>query len=234
MSNDKKGFEVRYVVVDHAEKRKKHRRKLRHAAFALAAAAVLAIAVAFFVYRRSMTPTVLQIAEVRVKAETMRVVNEAVADVFDNVDYKTLIFVEKNDENDITLLSANSAAINSLARDTALLTQSKIDASFSEDIQIPLGTLSGITLLSERGPSVNIKVSPVGTVNCVFYSKFESAGINQTLHRIYLEVTGSVDLIVPSMYKTLQISTPILISETVIVGKVPDTYLQGSLLWNEV
>lgn len=223
-----------YVVVDRAEKRKKHKSRIRKVILALLLLVVIACTVAICVYRQSMTPTILEIAQVRVQSEATRAINEAIAAVFEDVDYKTLVCVEKNDANEITMLSANSAMVNNLARNTSLLTQSKVNSLFQEDIEIPLGTLSGIPLLSERGPTVYVQVAPIGTVNCTFSSKFETAGINQTLHRIYVNVNGTVDLIVPTMHQTVEISTPILICETVIVGKVPDTFLQGSLFWNEV
>lgn len=223
-----------YVVVNHAEKRKKHKRKIRKALLALLLLIAIVFAVAFGVYRQSMTPTILEIAQVQVQSEATRAINEAIAAVFEHVDYKTLVCVEKNADNEITMLSANSAMVNILARNTSLLTQSKVNSLFQDDIEIPLGTLSGIPLLSERGPIVCVQVSPIGTVNCTFLSKFETAGINQTLHRIYVNVNSKIDLIVPTMHQTVEISTPILICETVIVGKVPDTFLQGNLFWNEV
>ena len=80
------------------------------------------------------------------------------------------------------------------------------------------------------GTDVNIVIDPVGTVQCSFGSHFETAGINQPLHRIYRNVSSTVDVIIPSSHQVVQIETPILVCETVIVGKVPDTFLQGGLL----
>ena len=127
------------------------------------------------------------------------------------------------------MIYADSAKVNALARQMAIVSQSKINALTSFDVDIPLGTLSGLPLLSEKGPKVNIVVSPMGTVNCTFTSTFQAAGINQTLHRIYLNVESVVDLIIPGSHTQVSTSTPILLCESVIIGKVPQTFLQGGL-----
>lgn len=224
---------MRYVVVDRVGKNRKRKKKFRRLAIVLVFVLIAALFLAYFVYRRSMTPTLLQIAQIQVEAEATHAVNEAVAAVFENVDYKSLVTVEKNSANEITMLSANASAVNSLARDTAILTQSKINALFAEAIEIPLGTLSGIPLFNDKGSAIDIEVSPVGAVNCDFSSKFEAAGINQTLHRIYLIVNSTVELVVPTMRQTIELSTSVLICETVIVGKVPETFLQGSFFGDD-
>lgn len=218
-----------YVVVNRELRRKKRRKCLRVAGLCLFLLIVASIAVAICVYRKSMTPTILDIAEAQVQSQATFAINEAISSALEGVFYDNLIDIEKNTQNEVTLLTANSAKVNTLARSAAMLTQTKINSLFQEDIEIPLGTLSGIPLLSERGPNVYIQVSPIGTTNCVFLSKFETAGINQTLHRIYVNVTSRVDLIVPTMHKTVEITVPVLICETVIVGKVPETFLQGTL-----
>lgn len=221
----------RYVVVNQAEKRKRRKKVFRKIICAFVLLIVLAIGIALWVYWRSMTPTILDIACVQVHSEATRAINEAVLAVFQgDVNYKDLVVVEKNVDDDIVMLTANSALVNNLARNTSLLVQSKINKLFEEEISIPIGTLSGIPLLNEVGPNVSIAVSPVSSVVCKFNSEFVSAGINQTLHRIYLNVESTVDLIVPSMHQQVEINTPVLVCESVIVGKVPQTFLQGGFV----
>lgn len=220
-----------YVVVNHAEKRKKRKKLCRRFIAVFLLLLLCALGIAMWMYWKSMTPTILDIVEVRVRSEATQAANEAVLAVFNGgVKYSDIVAVERNAQNEIVMLSANQVTVNELARDTSLVTQSKIAALFEESIDIPFGTLTGIPLLSDVGPNVSISVSPIGSVTCKFVSDFESAGINQTLHRIYLQVESQVDVIVPTMHKVLKINTPILLCETVIVGKIPDTYLQGGLI----
>lgn len=221
---------MRYVVVDKAAKLKRRRKIVQKIVAIFTAMVIVALAIALWVYWKSMTPTILDIAQVQVKAQTTQAVNEAVLSVLQGVDYADFVTVEKNSQNEVVLITANSNSVNQLARNASIVTQGKINTLFQQAISIPLGTLSGIPLLSQLGPDVNIVIDPVGTVQCSFVSHFETAGINQTLHRIYLNVSSTVDVIIPSSHQVVQIDTPILVCETVIVGKVPDTFLQGGLL----
>lgn len=221
---------MRYIVVDKAAKLKRRRKIVQKIIAIFTAMVIVALAIALWVYWKSMTPTILDIAQVQVKAQTTQAVNEAVLSVLQGVDYADFVTVEKNSQNEVVLITANSNSVNQLARTASIVTQGKINTLFQQAISIPLGTLSGIPLLSQLGPDVNIVIDPVGTVQCSFVSHFETAGINQTLHRIYLNVSSTVDVIIPSSHQVVQIDTPILVCETVIVGKVPDTFLQGGLL----
>lgn len=221
---------MRYIVVDKAAKLKRRRKIVQKIVAIFTAMVIVALAIALWVYWKSMTPTILDIAQVQVKAQTTQAVNEAVLSVLQGVDYADFVTVEKNSQNEVVLITANSNSVNQLARTASIVTQGKINTLFQQAISIPLGTLSGIPLLSQLGPDVNIVIDPVGTVQCSFVSHFETAGINQTLHRIYLNVSTTVDVIIPSSHQVVQIETPILVCETVIVGKVPDTFLQGGLL----
>lgn len=221
----------RYTVVNKGAKKQKRRKLLRRLVSFLVVAIMLSIVLALWIYWRSMTPTILDIAETRLRAETTLAVNEAVCVILADVDsYSDFFTIEKNSQNEIVMISANSAIVNTFARNTAILSQQKIHALKSFKIDIPIGTLSGVPLLAEKGPTVDVIVSPIGNVSCTFKSVFETAGINQTLHRIYVDVCSNVDLIMPTSHMEVQTITPILISESLIVGKVPDTFLQGGLV----
>ena len=63
-----------------------------------------------------------------------------------------------------------------------------------------------------------------GTVETDLRSEFKEAGINQTLHRIYLEIRCDVSILTP--YETINetIVNQVLLTEGVIVGNIPNTY----------
>ena len=90
---------------------------------------------------------------------------------------------------------------------------------------MPVGSLTGISLFSGRGFSLPVEVVAVGSAHGDFQSQFTSAGINQTRHRILLEVTVSVEILLPGETMQTEICPQVPIAETVIVGQVPDTYL---------
>lgn len=220
----------RYAVINKGARQVKRRKIIRKLSAVCIIIVVLTLAILGWVYWKSMTPTILDMAQTRIKSETTRAINEAVnIAIQDGCVYSDFVTVEKNSDNEVSLIYADSVKVNALARQMAIATQNKINAITSFDVNIPLGTLSGVPLLSEKGPKVNIIVSPIGTVNCTFSSTFQTAGINQTLHRIYINVESAVDLIIPTAHTQVVTNTPILLCESVIVGKVPQTFLQGGL-----
>jgi len=95
---------------------------------------------------------------------------------------------------------------------------------------IPIGTFTGMPILVGRGPDVNIRLMPIGSVYSNFISQFVTAGINQTNHRIYLNIETKVSLILPVVHKTISSVANIMICESIIIGKVPDTYLNSNNL----
>ncbi|MBQ8433747.1 MAG: sporulation protein YunB [Clostridia bacterium] len=220
-----------YVVVNKSKNAKRRRKFFQRVALFLVIFLVLTVIILLNVYWKSTLPTLIDITQARISAQTLFVVNEAVSVVIANSDeFSSLLNIERDSDGNITLLSPNTLHVNNLARKTAILSQQKLDMLAKEQIEIPFGTISGIPLFSEMGPDIIITVTPIGAVNCTFTSNFESVGINQTLHRMYINVQCQIDLIIPQTHHTVNFDIPILVSESVIVGKVPTTYLQGGLL----
>lgn len=182
----------------------------------------------------SVSPTIVAFSEAKIKSLTTSAVNSAIFDVMiEPLSYGDLITIEKNDQGDITLIQANSIVINKLARDMAQSTETYIEKMGEQDVEIPIGTLSGSPLLAGKGFKVTIKVLPLGSVKCQFVSEFESAGINQTRHKIYLDVVASISIVLPTSQSVVKINTPVLVSESIIIGKVPETYLAAGSIFGE-
>ena len=68
-----------------------------------------------------------------------------------------------------------------------------------------------------------MKMEQIGNINTSYDSVFESAGINQVRHKIYLDIEVKMRLIVPLASKDIDLTCEIPVSETIIVGKIPDT-----------
>ena len=122
------------------------------------------------------------------------------------------------------MIQMNVATINAITSDIALRIQEELNNYNREEFYIKMGTFSGMKILSGRGPNVEIKMSTSGNVETNLVSSFTQAGINQTLHRIYLNVSCTVIILTP--YDTLEekITNQVLLAEAVIVGNVPETY----------
>ena len=204
------------------------RRKIKSAIVFLLIVAILIVAVAS--YSDSSRRVALDYANAEVFSLTANAINDAVYTVMSELNEQDLVTVKNNSTGDVVLLQANSAVIGKVAKDTANIVEEKINSVGSIQISIPVGTLLGITFLIGKGPKIKFNLEPIGSVSCKIYSQFESAGINQTLHKIYLEITSKVDVILPDRSATVTLDTPVLLTESILVGKIPDTYLNG-LVW---
>ncbi len=198
----------------------------------IALCAILIVSVLIIVFfTENVNPVIKTIAEDQVRAMTTVAVNTAAGKIMsEQISYADIINITKDNNGDVTLIQTNSALINSIARRTVVLAQSNISSLGEQGIEVPIGSLSGIMFLSGKGPSIKIKALPVGTAESKFYSQFSEAGINQTKHTIIIEITSDVSVIMPGANATIQTVTDVVLCENIIVGKVPDTYLNSPSL----
>ncbi|MBQ5927503.1 MAG: sporulation protein YunB [Clostridia bacterium] len=194
----------------------------------------LSVAVFIFLYfQKNVTKVLISVSEATMRASTTVAVNDAVYYTLrDGVRYEDLVEVEYTEEGHIASVSANALKINRIARDTASISQSNLKNLSLNGIPIPLGALTGIEAFAGLGPRIHIRIIPVSSVRCVFTSDFNSVGINQTRHSIYLNVITDISIVMPSKTEKFAVTTDILIAECVLVGKIPDTYLQTDLFGN--
>ena len=178
-----------------------------------------------------VNPVILNTSESKVRSLTLKAINSAVAEVVsDSALYNELVTITTNDEGDVSLITANSILINRLSKELAKIAQSKIENIGQQGVLVPLGTFSGMPILVGRGPNVKIKLLPIGSISCTFESEFTQAGINQTHHRIYVNVESKVTMILPVENRTISNTVQVLICESIIIGKIPSTYLNSSQL----
>jgi sporulation protein YunB len=107
------------------------------------------------------------------------------------------------------------------------MAQVKLDDIGIQGIDIPIGSFTGMPILMGRGPEIKIKLLPVASIQSHFLSEFESVGINQVKHRIYINVETTVNLVLPVANRKITTSSMVLVCESVIIGDVPAVYLNG-------
>ena len=168
------------------------------------------------------------VAEVR--AICTNSVNLAVTTVVGGgLKYDDLFTVVKDSDDDVSMVQANSPEINLISREIANLAQANLDALGSQEISVPAGTFTGLALLMGMGPEVTISVIPIGSALCDFVSYFTSAGINQTLHKIYINVHAVISIVTPIDEPTITVTAEVLVAENLIVGDVPQFYFGNSV-----
>ena len=155
--------------------------------------------------------------------------NEETTKIIQNYKYEDLVTIYKDSNENITMLKSNITPINLIISDVAEKIQKRIECVKQDEVGIRVGSFTGSKILSGLGPVIPIKLSTVGNVQTDLRSEFKEAGINQTVHRIYLQVDCEIGILTPYSNIDENISNQVLIAENVIVGKIPETYynLQG-------
>lgn len=198
-------------------------RQVRRVLLFLAVSAVLA----FLLHAGAqMRPLLGSLASTRVSNAVNRIVYQAVNEAIDSgqIAYEELVRYEKDNEGRITMVRSNMAAFNRLQAQILELILGRIDQVSARELSVPLGSLTGSPLLAGRGPRISVRMESVGSSSARFENQFESAGINQTKHRIILRIDVYVSILLPGYSTVTQVSNEITVAETVIVGAVPETY----------
>ncbi|MCL2540694.1 MAG: sporulation protein YunB [Firmicutes bacterium] len=208
-------------------KAKKHRRRfLTFTAIVL----LLVVGVLFFM-AYYINPIIVAISEARVKSYTVRAVNDAIQTVFRSSNiYDDLIEILYDNNGDISAIQTKSAAINFLSKELVREALNNVEDMGANGFGIPIGSFTGMPILVGRGPEVIIRLIPIGSVHSNFISQFVAAGINQTNHRIYLNMETRVSLILPVVHRTITSVANVLICESIIIGKVPHVYFSSNNL----
>lgn len=199
-----------------------HRRKRKALAGLLLV--LLAAAGALWYVNASLRPVLEGLASARVESAAARVMNEAILEVLGSAATGELLSARESNQGHVSLLTADAGKLNLLAADCAAAAQRRIQDLGEQGVSVPLGTLSGVPLLAGLGPRLSFRFTPVGMVQSSFHSEFRSAGINQTLHRITLQLTGTVRIVLPGRSYSVTVSTQAPVAENVIVGDVPEAY----------
>lgn len=192
--------------------------------------ALFLIASLLLYYRNMTCNNIFEICFQKAKTFCTQSVNVAIMETLtDDLTYNDLITIEKNSIGDVVLMSANSIKINNINTQISNKTLNLMQEKLNDGIPIPFMAFLGVKLLSGLGSNVYLKTVNATNVKCEFKSEFKSAGINQTLHSIYVDVIVEISANMPLNSKTAINNTTILISEAILVGKVPDIYLKESL-----
>ena len=184
--------------------------------------------VSIFLLDLRVRPYIQSISSYQAQIYGTRVINDAIYEELakDNVRYDNLVTLTQNARGEITSLQTDMVALGRLRSRVTDAVLQEIDEMGKQDIYLSMGTLSGVQLLSGRGPDLNLKVVPSGYMTSEIENRFDSAGINQTQHQIMLKMDMRVLAIIPGYTVATDIHTEYCLAETVIVGTVPDTFLE--------
>lgn len=180
-----------------------------------------------------LRPVFLAEAETRALQMATNAINQSVYQHAKTLKYDEMISYQTNRQGDIILMQPNLQKVNEFISQVIETIQLRMQQISEENIRIPIGHAFGLELLAGIGPRLNIKMIPLGLVKPPqIEDSFETAGINQTRHKIYLVIEGEVQLIIPFIQEKIQITTKVPVTEVTILGKVPDIYVgvEGGVL----
>ena len=191
---------------------------------------ILSIVAGFGVllFRRRYQQVILHLAETQVKNATSDLINDAIDKQIEigNIHYDRIVYFEKDLDGRITALKTNMSEVNRLKTDILNLINDEILAVDTADLGVPLGSLFLPEFLSGKGPSIPVQILSIRNSDASFQSHFSEAGINQTLQQITMDVSVDVAVLVLGETDSFTVSSQVVVAETIIVGDVPDTFLQ--------
>ncbi len=189
---------------------------------------VVALA-AFGFLREKYDRVIRDLAETQIRNSTSDLTNDAIAKQIanGNIAYDRIVYFEKDLDGRITALKTNIGEVNRLKTDILNIINDEILALDSSVLGIPLGSLFLPEFVSGRGPEIPVHILAIRNSDATFVSHFNEAGINQTLHQVTMVVSIDVAVLVLGETTSFTMTSEVVVAETVIVGTVPNTFLQS-------
>ena len=190
---------------------------------------ILILLCIFFGFRRKYQKAIFALSETQVKNATSDLLNDAIDRQIDDADihYDRMVYFEKDLDGRITALKTNMSEVNRLKTSVLNRINNDVLAIDTSQLGIPLGSLIFPEFLSGKGPDIPVKILAIRNSEASFDSKFSHAGINQTLHQIIMELQVDVTVLVLGETNSFTVVSHVVVAETIIVGQVPDTFLQS-------
>lgn len=197
--------------------------------FRLFALLLVVAAIGFFTIRSKYYDVIISLAQTRVTNATSDLINDAVSKQISAgaIAYENIVYFEKDVSGRITALKTNIAQVNMLKTETLDFVNETLLDTDSFDIGVPIGSMVFPEFLSGRGPQIPVQIMSIRNSDAGFESNFTQAGINQTLHQLKMIVLVDVTVLVLGRTVDFTVSSDVVVAETVIVGQVPNTFLQA-------
>ena len=181
----------------------------------------------FLLFRSKYRPLLRELAETQVKNSTSDLANDALTAQLsrDSVAYDRIVYFEKDLNGRITAMKTNILEVNRMKTEILELINQEILSMDTARLGIPIGSLIFPELFAGKGFCIPIHILSIRNSDATFSSQFQQAGINQTLHRLIMELSVDVSILVLGQTESFSVSSQVVVAETIIVGEVPDTFL---------
>ena len=175
-----------------------------------------------------LEPAIEDMAAARVADEASDLIAEAITAQMerDGVCYDSVVSLEKDAQGRLLALRTDMNRLNRLRNETLSIINERLTGGDESELGVPLGSVFLPALLSGKGPRLPVRVLTVSNCDAEFYSGFREAGINQTLHRITMQVAMNVTLLTPAGTQTVRVDSGVVVAETILIGQVPQTLIR--------
>ena len=212
---------------DMYRKRGKRKSGILRGAAALALAAAMIFTGILLWVEVIIEPNLEAVSRMRAEVLVSRAVNKALTEQFGKEDpQKDFFIVQKDEDGRTEMVQADSIAINVMMTELTGCLQQAFREMDEETLEVPVGSLFGSKLFSQTGPYMDLAVVPLSVLSTDFRTEFEEQAINQTKYKIYIVLSCRVKVMAPFCSRTFDTSTTVLLAETVILGEVPDSFVQ--------
>lgn len=186
----------------------------------------------FVYYLKVVCPIVVSVSKDKIHSLATFSISESVGQVITEkqITYDQLVKISYSSQNEVELIEVDSIKVNLLMREITSLVQKRFDEFSQKGINVALGTFTGIPFLYGVGPQITVQLVPVGAVKTSLEGDFVSAGINQTLHTLNFVVSSTIGMVLPIKTENITTQLQVMICQNVIVGRIPNVYLQGQIL----
>lgn len=192
------------------------------------ATVILIITITCYKINKDLRPVLIAYCDYEARTLAMRTINQTILEEFaSNISYDDLIKIKTDGDGKIVMLQADTIKLNKLSSQIAIDVQENIQKESSKGINtyVPFGVVFKNDFLAYMGPKVKFKMEPAGTAFTSYRSQFEAAGINQTRHVIFIDVTVDIYVIIPLCRNSITVNSSVPIAESIIVGDVPSSYM---------
>lgn len=205
---------------------KKGKKRGKFLIFLLLAALLCSVAV--FRMKRNVKPVIFTYCDALIASLGTESVNASAADVVALYEYSDFIDLAKDEKGKVLYIGTNTAMVNGFVRSLALRCENALNALGVQRISVPMGAFTGSPLMASSGPKIEVDVTFFSTVHCDFVTTFESVGINQTRHSVYAKIEVLFNTVLPISEHEISLTDHVLIAENVIVGEIPNVYVNSA------
>lgn len=187
---------------------------------------VLSMGLSYWVIERGVAPVIWAVAEMETDIRCSQILYEVIhEEIVPDIRYSDLVIIERTEAGQVSMMQLNTGKVGDLETRAGLAVQRRLAELGVISFNIPFGQITGSNLFASRGPMIPVRLLPLGVARTSVRDVFESAGINQTRHVIYLETAVDLRVVIPLVERRFRVATSFPIADVIIVGEVPRAYL---------